>query len=119
MTVPMSERQAALLFARLKKEICGALTVTVDKVFMPTDTTIVLQWKNSTNKHPIFISNRVSETLENTSVDQWSHVATCDNPADAGTRGMSAEVLQSSSWVRGPDFLRTKQFTFAPNTDVV
>ena len=29
------------------------------------------------------------------------------------------KFLQSSSWVRGPDFLRTKQFTFVPNTDVV
>ena len=119
MTVPKLELQAALLAARLKREICRALTVTVDKVFMWTDSTIVLQWINSTNKHPIFIANRVSEILENTSVDQWNRVATCDNPADAGTRGMSAEVLQSSSWVRGPDFLRTKQFPFPPNTDVV
>ena len=86
---------------------------------MWTDSTIVLQWINSTNKHPILIANRVSEILENTSVDQWNHVATCDNPADAGTRGMSAEVLQSSSWVRGLDFLRTKQSPFVPNTDVV
>ena len=91
--------------ARLKWEIFRALTVTLDKVFMWTDSIIVLQWINSTNKHPIFISNRVSEILENTSVDQWNHVATCDKPADAGTRGMSAEGLQSSSWVRGPDFL--------------
>ena len=119
MTVPKLELQAALLAARLKREICRALTVFVDKVFMWTDSTIVLQWINSTNKHPIFIANRVSEILENTSVDQWNHVATCDNPADAGTRGMSAEVLQSSSWVRGPDFLRTKQFPFVPSTDVV
>ena len=80
---------------------------------MWTDTTMVLQWINSTNKHPIFIANRVSEILENTSV------ATCDNPADAGMRGMFAKVLQSSSWVRGPDVLRTKQFPFVPNTDVV
>ena len=86
---------------------------------MWTDSTVVLQWINSTNKHPIFIANRVSEILENTSVHQWNHVATCDNSADAGTRGMSAEVLQSSSWVRGPDFLRTKRFPFVPNTDVV
>ena len=118
-TVPKLELQAALLAARLKKKICRALTVTVDKVFMWTDITIVLQWINSTNKHLIFIANRVSEVLENPSVDQWNHVATCDNPADAGTRGMSAEVLQSSSWVRGPDFLKTKQFPFLPNTDVV
>ena len=46
-------------------------------------------------------------------------LATCANPTDDSTRGMSAEVLQSSSWVRGPDFLRTKQFPFVPNTDVV
>ena len=116
MTVPKLELQAALLAARLKKEICRALTVSVDKVLMCT---IVSKWINSTNKHPIVIANRVSEFLENTSVDQWNHVLTCDNPADAGTCGMSAEVLQSSSWMRGPDFLRTKQFPFVPNTDVV
>ena len=118
-TAPNLELQAALLAARLKRDICRPVTVTVDKVFMWTDSTIVLQWINSTNKHPIFIANRVSEILENTSVDQWNHVATCDNPADAGTRGMSAEVLQSSNWMRGPDFLRFKQFPFVPNTDVV
>ena len=119
MTVPKLQLQAALLAARLKREFCRAFTVTVDKVFMRTDSTVVLQWRNSRNKHPIFIANRVREILENTSVGQWNHVATCDNPADVGTRGMSAEVLLSSSWVRGPDFLRTKQFRFVPNTEVV
>ena len=84
-----------------------------------TDRNIVLQWINSTNRHLIFIANRVSEILENTNVDQWNYFATCDIHADAGTRGMSAEVLQSSSWVGGPDFLRTKQFPFVPNTDVI
>ena len=29
------------------------------------------------------------------------------------------EVLQSSSWVRGPDFLRTKEFPFEPSIEVV
>ena len=86
---------------------------------MWTDSTIVLQWLNSTSKHPIFIANRVCETLEHTSADEWNHVASSDNPADAGTRGMSAEVLQSSSWVRGQDFLRTKQFPFEPSPKVV
>ena len=119
MTVPKLELQAALPAAHLKKEICRALTVTVDKVFMWTCSTIVLQRINSTNKHPIFIANRVSEILENTNVYQWNQVVTCDIPADAGTRSMSAEVLQSSSWVRGPSFLRTKKFLFVPNTDVV
>ena len=39
--------------------------------------------------------------------------------ADAGTLGMSAEVLRSSSWLRVPDFLRTKQFPIEPSTEVV
>ena len=70
MTVPKLKSQAALLASRLKREICRALTVTVDKVFMWTDSTIVLHWINSTNKHPIFIANRVSENLENNNDDQ-------------------------------------------------
>ena len=119
MTVLKLELKAALLDARLKTEICRALTVAMDKVFMWTDSTIVLQWINSTNKQPIFIANRVSEILENISIDHWNHVAICDNPADAVTGGISAEVLQSISWVRGHDFLRTKEFPFVPNTDVV
>ena len=119
MRVLKLELQAALLVARLKSEICQALTVTVDKLFMWTDSTIVFQWINSTSKHPILIANRDSEIMENTRVDQWNQVAICDNPADVGTRGMSAEVLQFSSWVRDLDFWRTKQFHFVPNTDVV
>ena len=86
---------------------------------MWTDSTTVLQWLNSTSKQPIFVANRVCKILEHTSVDEWNHIASSDNPADAGTRGMSAEVLQSSSWVRGPDFLRTKEFPFEPSTEVV
>ena len=90
-----------------------------NKVFMWTDSTTVLQRPNSTSKQPIFVANRVCEILEHTSVDEWNHVASSNNPADAGTRGMSAEVLQSRSWVRGPDFLRTKEFQFEPSIEVV
>ena len=118
-TVPKLELQAALLAARLQNEIIQALTVTVNHVFMWTDSTTVLQWINSNEKQPIFVANRVCEILEYTSVDQWNHVATKDNPADAGTRGMSAEVLQLSSWVNGPHFLSNSSFTFVPNNDVI
>ena len=119
MTVPKLELQAALQAARLKQDICRALTVHISKVFMWTDRTTVLQWLNSTSKQPIFVANRVCEIFEHTSVEKWNHIASSDNPAVAGTRGMSAEVLQSSSWGRGPDFLRTKEFPFEPGTEVV
>ena len=118
MTVPKLELQPALLDARLEREITQALTVTVNQIFMWTDSTTVLQWINSNEKQPIFVANRVCENLEYTSVDQWDHVATKDNPADAGARGMSAEVLQLSSWVKGPHFLSNSRFPFVPNRDV-
>ena len=97
MTVPKLELPSALPTARLKREICRALTVTVDKILKWTDRYRRLAVVKLINKHSIFIANPVSEVLENTSVDQLNHFANCDNPADAGTRGMSAEVLQSSS----------------------
>ena len=59
MTVPKLELPAALLDARLKREITQALTVTVNQVFMGTDSATVLQWINSTEKQPIFVANRV------------------------------------------------------------
>ena len=62
MTVQKLELQAALLAARLKNEI-QALTVTVNQVFMWTDSTTVLQWINSNEKQPIFVANRVCEIL--------------------------------------------------------
>ena len=55
MTVPKLELQAALLAAQLKREITQALTVTVNQVFMWTDSTTVLQWINSNEKQPIFV----------------------------------------------------------------
>ena len=114
MTIPKLELQAALLAARLKQDICRALTVHVNKVYMWTDSTTVLQWLNSTSKQPIFVANRACEILEHASVDEWNHVASSDNPADAGTLGKG-----SSSWVRGPDFLRTNEFPFEPWIEVV
>ena len=119
MAVPKLELQAALLAARLKREIIQALTVTVNQVFMWTDSTTILQWINSNEKQLIFVANRVCEILEYTSVDQWNHVATKDNPADAGTRGMSAEILQLSSWVESPHFLTNSRFPFVLNKYVI
>ena len=45
----------------MKNEIIQALTVTVNQVFMWTDSTTVLQWINSNEKKPIFVANRVCE----------------------------------------------------------
>ena len=70
------------------------------------------------DRHLIFISNRVSELLETTSLEQWIHVTTSDI-ADAGTSGTSAVILQYSSWVKCPNFKRFEHLTFELNTAVI
>ena len=86
---------------------------------MWTDSTTVLQWLRSFDKQPIFVANTFSEILESTTVDQWFRVPSTDNPADAGTRGMSADGLCASSWLKGPIFLFTSDFPFQPNNEIL
>ena len=86
---------------------------------MWTDSTTVLQWLRSIDKQPVFVANRVAEILELTTVDEWNHVQTSDNPADAGTRGLSASALLESSWLKGPEFLKTSDWPFKPSSDIL
>ena len=118
-TIPKLELQAALVAARLRNEIQKALTISVKRTFMWTDSTTVLQWLHSIDKKPVFVANRVSEILELTTVDEWNHVPTADNPADAGTRGLSANALLESPWLRGPNFLKTSDWPFQPSKETL
>ena len=85
LSVPNIELQAALLAARLSYQVKQALTLNIIRTFLWTDSTIVVQWLNSCKKQPNFVANRVEEILENSTVDQWFHVDTVRNPADART----------------------------------
>ena len=73
----------------------------------------------STTKHPIFIANRVRETLELTTIDQRNYVSSSENPVDAGTRGLSEGALKSSSWYLGPECLRSGDWPFKPDNAVL
>ena len=119
LTIPKLELQAALLAARLKDEVQQALTVPVERTFMWTDSTTVLQWLHSIDKKPVFVANRVAEVLELTTVDEWNQVPTADNPADAGTRGLPAKSLFDSPWLKGPKFLMTPDWPFQPSEEIL
>ena len=105
LTMPELDLRAALLAARLRDEIQQALAVPVEQTFMWTDSTTVLQWLQSIDKKPVFVTNRVAEILELTTVNEWNHVPIADHLADAGTRGLSANTLFESSWHKDPKFL--------------
>ena len=117
LTISKLELQAALLAARLRNEVQRALTLQIDRTFMWTDSTTVLQWLHSFQKQPVFVANRVAEVLELTTADEWYHVQSAENPADAGNRGLSAKTLLQSSWLKDPEFLKTDQWPFKPSED--
>ena len=112
LTIPKLELQAALLAARLCDEVHRALSLKIDRTFMWSDSSTVLQWLHSLEKQPAFVANRVSEILELTTVDEWHYVPSAHNPGDAGTRGIPATALVNSCWLTGPDFLKTTDFPF-------
>ncbi|XP_063728802.1 uncharacterized protein LOC134856460 [Symsagittifera roscoffensis] len=117
LSIPKLELPAALLPTRLKEDILKALTIPVSNTFMWTDRTTVLHWLNSGSKQPTFVANRIGEILESTTVDQWFHVLSGDNPADTGTRGFT--VLKTSSWVNGPSLLKNGEGHFKPSVEVL
>ena len=117
LSIPKLELQAALLATRLKDDILTAPTVSISHVYMWTDSTTLLQWLNSTEKLPVFVANRVGEILESTTIDEWHHVLSGDNPAD--TRGISSEALNDSSWVIARSTLRTTDWPFIPDERVI
>ena len=97
LSIPKLELQAALLAPRLKPVVCDAIDFNFSRIFLWTDCTTVIQWLLSEAKQPVFVANRVSEILELTIIDQWSHVGTTDNPSDDVTRGLPIESLNDSA----------------------
>ena len=62
LTIPKLELQAALLAARLKVEVQKALTLTVERTLMWTDSTTILQSLHSIDKQPVFVANSCRDT---------------------------------------------------------
>ncbi|XP_074109256.1 uncharacterized protein LOC141534015 [Cotesia typhae] len=107
-TIPRLELYGAQLLSSLIKATIAASKITFDKIHYWTDSTIVLNWLN-TSPHQLktFASNRVSDIQTKTDVKSWRHVPTKDNPADLVSRGvLPAEFTSMNIWKHGPSWLR-------------
>ena len=118
-TIPKLELQAALLAARLEVEVRKSthnncrLNVNVDRQHH------CATMLHSIDEQPVFVANRVTEITVLTRVDERNHAPTVDNPAVAGTRGLSAKALSESTWLRGLAFLRTSDWPFQPLDEIM
>ena len=84
------------------------LNVDVKDVIGWSDSTIVLcQLNNSPARYKTFVANRIAAATSVLPPSAWNHVPTADNPADCGSRGVSAEELRGHSlWWSGPPWLK-------------
>ena len=57
-----------------------------------------------------FVRHRVNEILKLSEKGDWSHCPGEENPADIGSRGVSAlELKQSELWWHGPTWLKERE----------
>ncbi|XP_076384921.1 uncharacterized protein LOC143263875 [Megalopta genalis] len=107
-SIPRLELCGAVLLAGLMNTIIKALHIPVEHIHFWTDSTIVLHWLHS-SPHSLktFVANRVAEIQSTTTIMNWHHVKSLDNPADLLSRGQGIEeFVQPSIWQHGPHWLR-------------
>jgi len=112
-SIPRLELCGAQLLAKLLHWTAQRISSLNPKLFAWTDSTIVLCWLSDfPRRWKTFVANRVSEIQQVTSVDQWHHVSSQDNPADLCSRGLlPSELIGNQLWWFGPSWLMDKNFS--------
>ncbi|XP_076384364.1 uncharacterized protein LOC143262699 [Megalopta genalis] len=107
-SIPRLELCGSVLLASLMTTVKKALGLQIERTVYWTDSTIVLHWlRSSPHTLKTFVANRVSEIQSTTTITDWRHVSSTDNPADLLSRGQTIkDFLQSSVWQNGPSWLQ-------------
>ena len=101
----MSARILVNLMKTVKDALCSKLKV--DDIRFWLDNRTALFWLLNQGEWKMCVQHRVNEILKVSCKEQWGHVPGKENPADIGSRGMSASDLKGSTlWWRGPYWLQ-------------
>ncbi|XP_050521830.1 uncharacterized protein LOC126894684 [Daktulosphaira vitifoliae] len=116
-SLPRLELLAALLAARFMSKYAPKLQLPINEYFYWTDSRLILNWLLSpSSRWKTFVGNRVSEIQELTSVSQWRHVASSDNPADIVSRGCFPSQMKGLDlWWNGPIWLKGEHTQWPSN----
>ena len=107
-SVPCLELTAAVLAAKISQFVIRECDFKFLRVFLWTDSTVVLRYINNTSaRFKTFVANRLEIIHSLTNVNDWHFVPTASNPADLASRGVWPDKCQSADiWFHGPLFLR-------------
>ncbi|GFX47419.1 integrase catalytic domain-containing protein [Trichonephila clavipes] len=107
LTLPLLELTAALLSARLAKQVSSCLKFDAN-IYYWTDSLISYYWiRGYSSAFKPYIKNRVQEIQLLSDPMQWGHCPGKDNPADLLSRGTSAvKLAQNELWWHGLPWLK-------------
>ena len=116
-TIPRLELTAATSMVKINSVLQRELQMQIDSVYYWTDSETVLKYIcNTTARFQTFVANRVALIKDGSQISQWRYIETKANPADASSRGVTAETLVTNkSWTTGPEFLYQSEEDW-PNT---
>lgn len=117
LTIPRTELQASKLLADLYRNLLPVLNqLPIRATHFFTDSSIVLCWlRTPVHKLQVFVSNRVNQISEATSIQDWHHVNSASNCADPASRSLfPKDLLKSDLWWNGPSFLRCEPIQWPP-----
>ena len=109
LTIPRLELMSARILANLMNTVLEALgqQVKIEQVKYWLDSKTELFWIQNHGELKQFVRHRVDEILNRTRKEDWGHVPGVENPADLGSRGVSANHLKNSRlWWEGPNWLK-------------
>ncbi len=120
-TIPRLELAAAVLAVCMDKMLKTELDMNLDESVFWSDSMTVLQYiASKTERFKTYMTNRVSIIQELSKVEQWWHIGSKLNPADAASCGIRADVfLNSDAWITGPQFLSKPQSHWPGNENVL
>ncbi|XP_060854980.1 uncharacterized protein LOC132932621 [Metopolophium dirhodum] len=106
-SLPRLELCAAVILVRLYNKVIPKLGIKIQHRYFWSDSSIVLAWVTSpSTRWQTFVAHRMGEIHDLSSINEWHHIGTKDNPADIISRGCRAkEIINSSIWWHGPSWL--------------
>ena len=117
-TVPRLELTATVYSVKISQQLRHRLSYHIDQEYFWTDSNVVLGYiSNESRRFHVFVANRVQEIQNSTSVEQWNHVESKQNPADEASRGVKSQELLPSRWINGPAFLWKTEDQWPINQD--